>query len=94
MIIYQTKVKRSYSSWLEIVSGVLYLVHYCLTSSLQIFFFISNDVDIASYTDDNTPYVIADDINGVIASLQKASKTSFEWFENNLLKVMRTNAIY
>ena len=30
--------------------------------------------------------VIADDINGVIASLEKASKALFEWFENNLLK--------
>ena len=50
------------------------------------FFFILNDVDIASYADDNTPYVIADDINGVIKSLGKASKALFEWSENNLLK--------
>ena len=49
-------------------------------------FFILNDVNIASYADDNTPYVIADDINGVIKSLEKASITLFEWFENNLLK--------
>ena len=31
-------------------------------------------------------YVIADDINGVMASLEKDSKALFEWFENNLLK--------
>ena len=43
-------------------------------------------IDIASYADDNTPYVIADDINGVITSLEKASKALFECFENNLLK--------
>ena len=49
-------------------------------------FFILNDVDIASYADDNTPYFIADYINGVITSLEKASKALFEWFENNLLK--------
>ena len=49
-------------------------------------FFILNDVDIASYADDNTPYVIADDINGVITSLEQTSKALFEWFENNLLK--------
>ena len=48
--------------------------------------FILNDVDIVSYADDNTPYVIAVDINGVIASLEKASKALFGWFENNLLK--------
>ena len=49
-------------------------------------FFILNGVGIASYADDSTPNVIADDINGVIASLEKASKALFEWFENNLLK--------
>ena len=49
-------------------------------------FFILNDVDIVSYADDNTPYVIADDINGVITSLEQTSKALFEWFENNLLK--------
>ena len=52
-------------------------------------FFILNGVDIANYVDDNTPYVITDNINGVIASLEKASKALFEWFDSNLLK---TNA--
>ena len=65
----------------------LYLAHCYLTFSWQIKrFFILNDVDIASYADDNTSYVIAGDINGVITSLEKASKALFEWFENNLLK--------
>ena len=49
-------------------------------------FFILSDVDIANYADGNPPFVIADDINGVIAPLAKASKVLFEWFENNLLK--------
>ena len=49
-------------------------------------FFILHDVDIASYADENTPYVIADDINGVIKSIEQTSKPLFEWFENNLLK--------
>ena len=31
-------------------------------------------------------HVIADDINGVITSLELTSKALFEWFENNLLK--------
>ena len=47
--------------------------------------FILKDVDIVSYAD-SSPFVIADDINGVIASLEKASKALFEWFEINLLK--------
>ena len=48
------------------------------------YFSILKSVDIASYADDNTPYVIASDINDVIASLGKASKAFFEWFENDL----------
>ena len=64
----------------------LYLADYYLKFSWQIFFFIINDVGIASYAEDNTSYVIADGINGVITSLVKASKALFAWFENNLLK--------
>ena len=49
-------------------------------------FFILNDVGIASYTDVNTPYVIVDDVNGVIESLEKASKDLFEWLEHTFSK--------
>ena len=52
-------------------------------------FFILNDVDIASYADDNTPHVVTGDINSEITSLEISSKALYEWFKNNLLK---TNA--
>ena len=42
--------------------------------------------DIASYADDKAPYVTADDIDGVIASLENASNTLFKWFSDNLFK--------
>ena len=29
-------------------------------------FFIMNDIDFASYTDDNTPYVVGNDVQDVI----------------------------
>ena len=48
--------------------------------------FILNNVDITSYADDNTPHVIADDFNRVVASLEKAWKALLEWFENNLFQ--------
>lgn len=58
-------------------------------------FFILNDVDIASYVDDNTPYVIANDINGVIAFLEKASRALFlNGLKKICLKVIPENVIY
>ena len=44
------------------------------------------DIDIVNYADDNTPYVTADDIDGVIAFLENASNTLFKWFSDNLFK--------
>ena len=41
---------------------------------------------MANYADDSTPYVNTDDINGIIASLEKALKALSECFENNLLE--------
>ena len=36
------------------------------------------NTDIASYADNNTPYISADDIDGVIKSLEEASATLFK----------------
>ena len=48
--------------------------------------FTVNDIEIASYEDDNTPYMIADNVDDLITSLEQASNGLFEWFKNNLLK--------
>ena len=50
-------------------------------------FFIIEDTDIASYSDDKTPYVIADNIDGVIKSLEKPSEITFKWFNDNVVKI-------
>ena len=55
-------------------------------------FFIVNSTDIANYTDGNTLYAIANDIDSLIASLEEASNSLFTWFDNNL--VMLINATF
>ena len=49
-------------------------------------FLFCNDIDFASYADDNTPYCIGKTPEEVISQLEKSSKSIFEWFENNGLK--------
>ena len=48
--------------------------------------FAVNDIDIVSYADDNTPYMMAYKVDDLITSLEQASNGLFEWFKNNLLK--------
>ena len=86
----RTKINSPYSSFLEIIFGVpqesipgpllfnIFLIE---------LFFIIEDADIASYVNDNTPYVIADNIDGVIKSLEEGSEILFKWFNNNLMKI-------
>ena len=49
-------------------------------------FFLVNEVEFASYADDNIPFFVGDDLNDVILKLQNASKTLFKWFNDNQMK--------
>ena len=41
-------------------------------------FFIISYIDIASYADDNSPYIAADNINDLNKSLEEASNALFQ----------------
>ena len=45
-----------------------------------------NDRDNANYTNYDTPYIIADNIDYLIKSLEEASTALFQWLDDNLLK--------
>ena len=45
-----------------------------------------NDVDFASYAEDNTPFFVGNDLDQVIIKLQSASKTLFQWSADNQMK--------
>ena len=71
------KINPSPSSLLEIVFGVpqgLILGLLLFNIFLTDLFFLIEDTDITSYVDDNTPYVIADNIDGVIKFQKKLQK--------------------
>ena len=86
----QTKINSSYSSFLEIIFRVpqgSILGPILFNIFLIDLFFIIEDTDISSYVDDNTPYISADIIDGVIKSLEEASEILFNWFNDNLMKI-------
>ena len=45
-------------------------------------------IDIASYADDSTPFIVENNIRNVIASLQQVSDSLFNCFKNNRLKTI------
>ena len=60
---------------MEIVLGVpqgLVLGLLLFNISLADLFVIVNSMDIANYTDDNTPYATTNDIDSLMASLEEA----------------------
>ena len=40
------------------------------------------DINFASYTDGNTPYIIDDDLSQVASSLEGAAVTLFKWLSD------------
>ena len=85
----RTRINNSYSTWMEIVSGVpqgSILVHLLFNIFLADLFFIVNSTDTANYADGNTPYATAYDIDSLIVLREEASKSLFTWFDNNFMK--------
>ena len=79
----RTGINSAYSSWEEILFGVLQgsiLGPLLFNIFLCDLFFIIDEIDFASYADDNTPYTIGNDLEDVIFKLQNSSKMFFQWF--------------
>ena len=77
----RTKINSSYSSWEEIIFGVpqgSILGPLLFNIFLCDMFFVLRQTDFASFADDNTPYVEANNIDEVITVLENDSIQLFE----------------
>ena len=57
-------------------------------------FLFTNNIDIASYADDNTPYATSSKTNLAIKILKQCSDSLFTWFQNNGMKANADNVIF
>ena len=49
-------------------------------------FFVVKVIDISSYADDSTRFIMENNIDNVIASSEQVPNIAFYWFKNNPLK--------
>ena len=85
----RTKINSEYSYWEEIMFGVpegSILGPLLFNIFLCDLFLIMENIGIASYADDNTPYTTGNSIEEVIKKSENAAQTLFQWFSDNQMK--------
>ena len=83
------KINSEYSSWEEIMFVVpqgSILGPLLFNIFLCDLFLIMENIDIASYADDNTLHATGNSIEEVIQKLENAVKMRFQWFRGNQMK--------
>ena len=85
----RTKIDDNCSSWSEIVfrvqQGCVVIGPLPFNVFLTDLFYMVEYVDIASYPDYSTPFIVEDNIENLIASLEESTNALFDLFKNNRL---------
>ena len=85
----RTKIKSSFSMWHDISGGVpqgSILGPLLFNIYINDIFFCIQDVDIANFADDNSPYVVDKHITEVLNLLENDANKMYKWYEHNWLK--------
>ena len=85
----RTKISIFYSSWQDILSGIpqgSVLGPLLFNKFLCGLFLSINNIDFASYVDDNTPYTTDESAEKVIDKLEIKAKSLFKWFSDEQMK--------
>ena len=85
----RVRIGNLYSSWYDILAGVpqgSILGPLLFNIFLSYLFSFFDDVDIANYADDNTPYICKLDSDIIAKNLEKVSAQLLIWFTNNRMK--------
>ena len=86
----RTKINNAYGKYCEILFGVpegSILGPLLFNIYIRGMFYDINDCDIASYTDDNTPYASSSNLDAIIKKLVESTNNLFQWFRNDHMKV-------
>ena len=85
----RTKINTNYSSWKESLFGYpqrSILGPLLFNIFMRDLFTILEEIDLASFPDDNTPFVSEATPENVVSSLGSCSASLFEWFSKNQMK--------
>ena len=93
----RTKISPSYSTWKDILFGVLQgsiLGPILFNIFISDLFLVVKDVNFASYADDNTIYQSGKTTDGVKNGLQVSAEKLLKWFSDNQMKEIQTSFDY
>ena len=82
----RTKVNTSFSTWQDIISGILQgsiIDPLLFNIYINDIFSLINGTSLANYADDNTPYTMNKDIKEVLNNLLNDTNIRKDWFRNN-----------